>query len=78
MQYPNGALRITRTPGRGSGSSIRNTITLEDLINKKTLVSACIFSYFIGQHELFQHLPLSKTSNAVPVGSRLFMDLCHI
>ncbi|TVY42889.1 Tyrosyl-DNA phosphodiesterase [Lachnellula occidentalis] len=64
ITYPNGALRITRTPGRGN---TKNCVNLTDLIHAKHLISACIFSYFIGDNELYEHLPLSKSSNAVPI-----------
>lgn len=64
MKYPNGAVRITRTQGR---DDTKNCISLKDIIDKKSLLSACIYSYYIGDHELFDHLPFSKTSNDVPV-----------
>lgn len=64
MAFPNGALRITRTPGR---SRAKNCINLTDVIHKDSLASACVFSFFIANEELFEHLPLSRTSNAVPV-----------
>lgn len=64
MAFPNGALRITRTPGR---MRAKNCINLTDVIHKDSLVSACVFSFFIANEELFEHLPLSRTSNAVPV-----------
>ncbi|KAF7519945.1 hypothetical protein G7054_g12934 [Neopestalotiopsis clavispora] len=64
LKYPDGALRITRTRGR---EHAKNCVSLEDLIDKQSLVSACIYSFYIGDHELFQHLPLSKTSNDVPI-----------
>lgn len=64
MIFPNGAIRITRTPGR---SRAKNCINLTDVIHKDSLVSACIFSFFIANEELFKHLPLSRSSNAVPV-----------
>lgn len=64
MAFPNGAVRITRTPGR---SRAKNCINLTDVIHKDSLKSACIFSFFIANEELFEHLPLSRTSNAVPV-----------
>ncbi|KAK6086559.1 ubiquitin interaction domain-containing protein [Seiridium cupressi] len=63
MKFPDGALRITRTPGR---QTAKNCVNLEDLIDKKSLVSACIFSFFIANEELFPHLPLSQSSN-VPI-----------
>ncbi|TVY17826.1 Tyrosyl-DNA phosphodiesterase 1 [Lachnellula arida] len=48
--YPNGALRITRTPGRGN---TKNCVNLTDVIHAKHLISACIFSFYIGDNELF-------------------------
>lgn len=65
MTYPNGGIRITRTPGRKDSA---NCVNLTDIIHKKELVSACIFSFFIANEELFQYLPLSHLSNEVPVG----------
>lgn len=64
MAYPDGAVRITRTPGR---TASLNTISLDDLIKKESLVAACCFAFFIAQDELFQYLPLSKSSSGVPV-----------
>lgn len=66
MAFPNGGLRITRTPGR-SKSRAKNCISLTDVIHKDSLLSACIFSFFIANEELFGHLPLSRTSKSVPV-----------
>lgn len=68
LAYPNGALRITRTPGR---RNVRNCVNLPDLIHKDHLISACIFSFFIADEELFQHLPLSCSSHAVPASTFL-------
>ena len=45
----------------------KNCINLEDVIHKHHLVSACVFSFFIGQEELFDHLPLTNLSDDVPV-----------
>jgi hypothetical protein len=64
MNYPNGGLRITCTPGRKKS---KNCVNLSDVIHKHDLVSACIFSFFIADEELFPYLPLSHTSDAVPV-----------
>lgn len=66
MAFPSGALRITRTPGR---SRTKNCINLTDIIHKDSLVSACVFAFFIANEELFGHLPLSRTSNSVPVST---------
>jgi len=66
MTYPNGALRITRTPGR---RKTKNCVNLEDVIHKQHLISACVFSFFIGDRELYDHLPLSQSSDAVPVSA---------
>ncbi|KAH7346799.1 tyrosyl-DNA phosphodiesterase-domain-containing protein [Rhexocercosporidium sp. MPI-PUGE-AT-0058] len=73
ITYPNGALRITRTPGR---QSIKNCVNLKDVIQGKSLVSACAFSFFIGEEEFYDHFPLSHSSNAVPiyVGRDVNMD----
>lgn len=64
IAFPNGALRITRTPGR---KTQKNCINLGDLIHKDHLVSACVYAFFIARDELFRHLPLSESSNDVPV-----------
>lgn len=68
MAFPNGALRITRTPGR---KDQKNCVNLGNLIHKDHLVSACIYAFYIARNELFRHLPLSKSSNDVPVSIRL-------
>ncbi|CZT07545.1 uncharacterized protein RAG0_12942 [Rhynchosporium agropyri] len=64
VKYPNGTLRITRTPGR---KNAKNCVNLKDVIQGKSLVSACAFSFFIGENEFYDHFPLSHSSNAVPV-----------
>jgi len=61
MSFRGGAIRITRTPGR---TNDKNTVSLPDIIKKQHLVSACIFSFFNAQDELFQHLPLSRSSTS--------------
>lgn len=66
ITFPHGALRITRTPGR---KTQKNCINLGDLIHKNHLVSACVYAFFIARNELFRHLPLSDSSNDVPVGA---------
>lgn len=64
MAFPNGAVRITRTPGRQSD---KNCVNLGDLIQKDQLVSACVYSFFIAREEVFRHLPFSHSSDGVPV-----------
>ncbi|KAK7926499.1 hypothetical protein PG985_003497 [Apiospora marii] len=65
MTYPNGGLRITRTPGRRNA---KNCVSLGDLIDKDHLVSACIFAFYIADEELFPHLPNSTgDKDAVPI-----------
>lgn len=64
LQFPDGALRITRTPGR---MGQKNCISMEDLVSRDHLVSACLYSFFIAEPEFFPHFPFSKSSNAVPV-----------
>jgi len=64
MAYPNGGIRITRTPGRKNSA---NCINLADIVHREDLLSACIFSFFIANEELFEHLPLSHHSNTIPV-----------
>ncbi|KUI61481.1 Tyrosyl-DNA phosphodiesterase 1 [Cytospora mali] len=63
MAFPNGALRITRTPGRRNA---KNCVNLADVIHKEHLVSACIYAFFIADEELFKHLPLSHT-DGIPI-----------
>lgn len=41
-------------------------ISIEELIDKKTLQSACIYAYMIGDQHLFAHLPIGPDSS-VPV-----------
>jgi tyrosyl-DNA phosphodiesterase-1 len=67
IAYPNGALRITRTPGR---QKTKNCVNLEDVIHKQHLVSACVFSFFIAESEFYRHFPFSDSSDAVPVSVR--------
>lgn len=64
MAYPNGGIRITRTPGRRQA---KNCINLDDLINKRDLTSACIYSFFIADEEILPYFPLSRSSNSPPV-----------
>lgn len=64
ITYPNGAIRITRTPGR---QRAKNCVNLSDIIHRDELKSACIFSFFIAEEELYQHLPLAHTSSKVPI-----------
>ncbi|KAI1340298.1 tyrosyl-DNA phosphodiesterase-domain-containing protein [Xylariaceae sp. FL0016] len=64
MAYANGGIRITRTPGR-AGS--KNSVNLRDLVHKEHLKSACIYAFFIADEEIFPMLPLSRSSNEVPV-----------
>lgn len=71
ITYPDGALRITRTPGRRNA---KNCVNLGDVIQGKSLVSACAFSFFIGEEEFYDHFPLSRSSNAVPV--RVHSGVC--
>ncbi|PVH71858.1 phospholipase D/nuclease [Cadophora sp. DSE1049] len=64
MTYAHGALRITRTPGRVNS---KNCINLRDVIQGKSLVSACAFSFFIGEEEFYRHFPLTHSSDKVPI-----------
>lgn len=64
IAYPNGALRITRTPGR---KDAKNCVNLRDVIHKDQLESACIYSFFIAEEELYEHLPLSHAPGGIPV-----------
>ncbi|KAK8129063.1 ubiquitin interaction domain-containing protein [Apiospora sp. TS-2023a] len=65
MSYPDGGLRITRTPGRREA---KNCVGLGDLIDKDHLVSACTFAFYIADEELFPHLPISTgTKDAIPI-----------
>ncbi|KZV92645.1 hypothetical protein EXIGLDRAFT_768762 [Exidia glandulosa HHB12029] len=53
--FPDGALRITRTPGRLHDV---NAISLPELIDRDQLVSTAIFAFFIADDDLLRHLPL--------------------
>ncbi|KAJ2971650.1 hypothetical protein NUW58_g9357 [Xylaria curta] len=64
MAYANGAIRITRTPGR---KHMKNCINLGDIIHKDHLESACIYSFFIAEEELYEHLPFSHESGGIPI-----------
>ncbi|KAI0968386.1 tyrosyl-DNA phosphodiesterase I [Xylaria arbuscula] len=64
MKYANGAIRITRTPGR---KNAKNCVNLGDVIHKDQLESACIYSFFIAEEELYQHLPFSHSSGGIPI-----------
>ncbi|KAI0394451.1 hypothetical protein F5Y17DRAFT_252916 [Xylariaceae sp. FL0594] len=72
MDLPNGALRITRTAGR---KDAKNCVNLKDIIHKEQLVSACIFSFFTKEDEFYQHLPLSKTSEGIPVNKYSLVEI---
>ncbi|KAK6854017.1 tyrosyl-DNA phosphodiesterase I [Apiospora arundinis] len=63
MAYPDGGLRITRTPGR---CKEKNCIGLGDIIDKDHLVSACIFAFYIADEEFFPHLPISNNATDKP------------
>ena len=69
MAYPNGAIRITRTPGRQND---KNCVNLADIIHKDYLVSACIYAFFIADEELLRYLPVSRSSDAMRVSSPPF------
>jgi hypothetical protein len=47
------------------------------VIHKEHLISACVFSFFIGDGELYNHLPLSHSSNAVPVSRSYGLARSH-
>ncbi|RYP89309.1 hypothetical protein DL770_004461 [Monosporascus sp. CRB-9-2] len=64
ITYPNGALRITRTPGRQNAG---NCVNLPVLIHKDQLLSACVYAFYIADEELFRHLPLTQSSDTVPI-----------
>ncbi|KAI1302878.1 tyrosyl-DNA phosphodiesterase I [Xylaria venustula] len=64
MKYANGAIRITRTPGR---KNAKNCVNLGDVIHKDHLKSACIYSFFIAEEELYQHLPFSHSPGGIPI-----------
>ncbi|RWA14048.1 hypothetical protein EKO27_g1065 [Xylaria grammica] len=64
MAYANGAIRITRTPGR---KYAKNCVNLQDVIHKDQLESACIYSFFIAEEELYEYLPFSHSSGGVPI-----------
>ncbi|KAJ7500760.1 tyrosyl-DNA phosphodiesterase-domain-containing protein [Mycena galericulata] len=76
MKYKGGALRLTRTPGRGR----MNTVSLGDLIHPNELSSAFVFAYFIEPGVLFKHFPFKTSQNhrnhcLVYVGTAFEMDM---
>ncbi|KAI0813703.1 tyrosyl-DNA phosphodiesterase I [Xylaria sp. FL0064] len=64
MRYPNGAIRITRTPGR---KHAKNCVNLKDVIHKDHLQSACIYAFLIAEDELYEHLPFSHSPGGIPI-----------
>ncbi|KAI0516949.1 tyrosyl-DNA phosphodiesterase I [Xylaria bambusicola] len=64
MKYANGAIRITRTPGR---KHAKNCIILQDIIHKDYLESACIYSFFIAEDEIYEYLPFSHSAGGIPI-----------
>ncbi|KAI8948632.1 tyrosyl-DNA phosphodiesterase I [Xylaria longipes] len=64
MSYANGAIRITRTPGR---THAKNCVNLRDIIHKDHLEAACVYSFFIAEDELYGHLPFSHESGGIPI-----------
>jgi len=63
-RYLNGALRITRTPGRATH---KNCVNLRDVIQKEELRAAMIYAFYIEDSELFPQLPFSFSEDRVPV-----------
>ncbi|KAK9897498.1 phospholipase D/nuclease [Cystobasidium minutum MCA 4210] len=55
--FKDGALRMTRTPGRAE-SNTPNCISMEELIDKDSLISCCVFAFFIGQSEFYRFPPM--------------------
>lgn len=56
---------MTRTPGRAERET-PNCISMEELIDKDSLVACCAFAFFIGQNEFFRYLPMQPEAK-VPV-----------
>ncbi|KAJ7023575.1 tyrosyl-DNA phosphodiesterase-domain-containing protein [Mycena alexandri] len=78
MKFKDGALRMTRTPGRRLANT-PNTVSLPDLIHSDYLCAAFIFSFFMGNDELFQYLPFKTSERPRPwvdiyVGRDIAMD----
>ncbi|KAF7367003.1 Peptide hydrolase [Mycena sanguinolenta] len=76
MKYENGALRLTRTPGRRHAP---NTVSLADLIHPDFLCSAIVYAFFIENDHVFQFFPFENGRNPQPhvqvyVGRDLSMD----
>ncbi|KAJ7611404.1 tyrosyl-DNA phosphodiesterase-domain-containing protein [Mycena polygramma] len=65
MKYAGGALRLTRTRGRGRAGT-PNTVSLEDLIHPDDLSSAFVFSYCIENDLLFEYFPFKTSANPRP------------
>lgn len=63
--FKNGALRITRTPGRAEADT-PNCISMEELIDKDSLEACCVFAFFIAGPEFYGYLPMLPQAK-VPV-----------
>jgi hypothetical protein len=65
MQFPDGALRLTRTSERNKDDP--SFISLSDIIDRDSLVSGCIYAFFIAEDEFLPFLPLGHGARKVPV-----------
>ncbi|KAI0551530.1 tyrosyl-DNA phosphodiesterase I [Xylaria curta] len=64
MSYANGAIRITRTPGRRLA---KNCVNLRDVIHKDHLEAACVYCFFIAEEEFYGHLPFAEKPGGIPI-----------
>ncbi|KAI0205913.1 tyrosyl-DNA phosphodiesterase I [Astrocystis sublimbata] len=64
LSYGNGAIRITRTPGRADAN---NCVNLRDVIRTEHLEAACVYSFFIAEQELYSFLPFSHQPGGIPI-----------
>ena len=65
FRFRDGALRMTRTPGRAERNTL-NCISMEELIDKDSLIACCCFAFFISENEFFRYLPIQPQAK-VPV-----------
>lgn len=55
---------------------MKNTTCLSELIDGRALMTACVFSFFIAQDELFRYFPFSPSTRTAPIyiGRDINMD----
>ena len=60
MKYENGALRISKTPGRHSH---KNAIGWSDIFVRSAITSTFCNFFFVAQDEFFRYLPLGRNES---------------